>query len=202
MPYEYRKLGPKEREAIVEMRRQRGFPLHAPPHPFREAGSYLITAANYEHHPIMGTPDRRTQFQELLLKCLREADAEIIGWVILPNHYHVLLNVERLNDVSSVIKHVHGVSSREWNAEDGQTRARKVWYHFADRGMRSEFQLQQSLNYIHRNPQKHGLVEDVYSWEWSSLFMYVDDYGRDWLRERWKTYPPAEEFGEGWDNDG
>jgi hypothetical protein len=79
MPYEYRKLSQKEREEIVEDRKRRGFPLHQPPHPFREAGSYLITAANFEHVPIMETPERRTEFQEILLRKFQEIQAEIIG---------------------------------------------------------------------------------------------------------------------------
>jgi len=53
MPYEYRKLSPKEREEIVNYRRERGYPLHAPPHPFREAGAYLISVANFEHKAVI-----------------------------------------------------------------------------------------------------------------------------------------------------
>ena len=41
MPYEYRKLTPEEREAVLRQRRECGYPRHAPPHPFREAGRYL-----------------------------------------------------------------------------------------------------------------------------------------------------------------
>ena len=49
MPYEYRKLSPQEREEIVRYRNEKGYPLHAPPHPFCDAGAYLISAANFEH---------------------------------------------------------------------------------------------------------------------------------------------------------
>jgi hypothetical protein len=54
MPYRYRTLSPEEQRAIVRRRHERGYPLHAPPHPFREAGSYLITAANFEHNQTKG----------------------------------------------------------------------------------------------------------------------------------------------------
>ena len=121
MPYEYRKLSPKEQEQIVEERRQRGFPLHQPPHPFREAGCYLITAANFEHANVMATPERKTSFQEILLKGFQEIQAEIIGWVVLPNHYHILGNIESLDLVSNLLKQIHGSTSREWNQQDGMT---------------------------------------------------------------------------------
>lgn len=78
MPYEYRKLSLKEREEIVNYRRMQGYPLHAPPHPFREAGAYLISAANYEHRAIMSSPNRRTEFEALLLKSIREITEEFI----------------------------------------------------------------------------------------------------------------------------
>ena len=199
MHYEYRKLSPEEKTQIVEERRQRGFPLHQPPHPFRETGCYLITAANFEHANIMAMPDRRTVFQEILLKGFQEINAEIIGWVILTNHYHILANIESLDLVSSLLKQIHGSTSHEWNKQDGLTGKRKVWYRFADRKMRNERHLNQTLNYIHYNPVKHGLVKDVYDWPWSSLFWYVDGKGQEWLRNQWGKYKPPADFGKGWD---
>jgi putative transposase len=179
MAYEYRKLTPEERQKLVDLRRQRGYPLHAPPHPFREAGTYMITAANYEHVPVMASPQRRTEFQEIMLNGLREIQAEIIGWAVLPNHYHVLASVESLDLVSSALKHVHGYTSRRWNLQDGLTGKRTVWYHFWDRLIRDESHLCHALNYIHFNPVKHGYVEDAYDWPWSSLSMYEAEDGGD-----------------------
>ena len=199
MPYEYLKLTREEQQAVVEARRQRGFPLHSPPHPFREAGSYLITSANFEHRPIMASSERRTQFQEILLDGFQEIRVEIIGWVVLPNHYNVLVNIESLELVSNLLKHVHGSTAHEWNLQDGLTGKRKVWYRFLDRMMRNESHLNQPLNYIHLNPLKHKLVDDIYDWPWSSLLMYEEENGREWLRERWRKFVPADDFGKGWD---
>ena len=199
MPYEYRKLSPKEREQIVDERSQRGFPLHQPPHPIREAGSYLITAANFEHSPIMNSPDRRTTLQEILLIGFQEIHAEVSGWVILTNHYHVLANVESLESVSNLLKQVHGSTSHKWNKQDGLTGKRKVWYRYVDRMMRNEIQMNQTLNYFHYNPVKHGLVKDVYDWQWSSIFWYADAKGQDWLKVQWENYKPPAEFGIDWD---
>jgi putative transposase len=200
MPYEYRKLTFREREEIVHYRRERGYPLHAPPHPFREAGYYLITAANFEHAPVLDSPDRRTEFEMLLLGAMRGIQAELIAWVVLPNHYHILVDIESLDSVSATLKHLHGATSRQWNIEDDLTGQRRVWYKFSDRMMRNEHQLHQTFNYVHYNPVKHGLVEDIYEWPWSSLYLYFESNGRDWLRERWKSYPPLDDFGRGWDD--
>jgi putative transposase len=183
MPYEYRKLSLKEREEIVNYRREHGYPLHAPPHPFRSAGAYLISAVNFEHCLIMNSPERRTEFEVRLLNSIKEIAEDVIAWVVLPNHYHVLINIGSLDDVSVALKYLHGTTSREWNIEDNLTGKRRVWYKFADRHVRNDAQLHTAFNYIHYNPVKHGYISDPHVWPWSSLQVYYENRGIDWLQE-------------------
>ena len=201
MPYDYRKLTPKERKEIVNYRREHGYPLHAPPHIFRDAGAYLISSANFEHKSIMKSSERRTEFETRLLNILRAIADDLIAWVVLPNHYHFLAYVQSLNHISAGLKHLHGSTSREWNLEDNLTGKRRVWYKFADTYIKNDTHLHIAFNYIHYNPVKHGYVSDPYDWPWSSLFIYDEDKGRDWLQEQWKTYTPPVDFGSGWDDD-
>lgn len=200
MPYEYRKLSPKDREKVFAIRKQHGYPLHAPPHPFRDSGNYLITAANFDHVPIMEKPERRTEFQQILLKSFWEIRAGIVGWVVLPNHYHVLVNIESLDLVSRAVRLIHGKTSREWNLRDNLTGKRKVWYRFTDRAIRGEIHLNQALNYIHVNPFKHRLVDNLHDWPWSSLFLYEEEKSENWLQEHLKDYPVNDDFGKSWDD--
>ena len=109
----------EEREEILRQRRERGYPLHAPPHPFRDAGRYLITAANFNHAPIMTAPDRRTDFEARLLAVMRSLEAAVFAWVVLADHYHILIGVKSLNFVSAAIKELHGTTAREWNLPTG-----------------------------------------------------------------------------------
>lgn len=199
MAYEYRKLSPEEREAVVQQRRARGYPLHAPPHPFRGAGQYLLTAANFEHVAIMASPDRRTEFEGRLLDAMKEAQAIVYAWVILVNHYHILVGVETLDAVSRALQQLHGTTSREWNLADGLTGKRRVWYKFSDRMIRNDAHFYRAVNYIHYNPVKHGLITDPYEWPWSSLHNYLTHNGREWLRKTWKDFPLGD-FGKGWDD--
>lgn len=86
MPYEYRKMTQAEREEVLRQRRENGYPLHSPPHPFRDAGYYFISAANFEHAHIMQSAERRTEFEGRLVLALQKINADLAGWVILPNH--------------------------------------------------------------------------------------------------------------------
>ena len=81
----------------------------------RLAGWYFLTASNFEHVPVMQAPERRDTFETHLLNAFGSIDAEIGGWVILPNHYHILAGVDSLDVVSVLLKQLHGTTSREWN---------------------------------------------------------------------------------------
>ena len=199
MPYEYRRMTPEQRRAVVDERRGRGYPMHSPPHPFTDAGSYLISAANHEHVAVMHSPERRSDFQAQLMVELQASGAEVQAWVILPNHYHVLLNISRLERISAALQHLHGKTSREWNLAEGLTGERRVWFKYVDHAIRSDRHWYCALNYVHFNPVKHGLVADPYAWPWSSLSKYLEDYDREWLRQTWQSYPPRD-FGAGWDD--
>jgi putative transposase len=200
MPYEYRNLSAKEREEIIRYRSGKGYPFHAPPHPFRDAGAYLISAANFEHRAIMQSPQRRMEFEAQLLNSLKEIVDDLIAWVVLPNHYHILIRIQSLDHISVALKHLHGTTSREWNIEDKLTGKRRVWYKFADRFIRNDVHLHTAFNYIHYNPVKHGYVSDPFDWPWSSLIMYYENKGKDWLQEQWQAYKPSDDFGNGSDD--
>lgn len=201
MPYEYRKLSLKEREEIVNYRQTHGYPLHAPPHLFRGAGAYLITAANFEHQALMSSSKRRTEFETRLVNSIKEITEDLLAWVVLPNHYHLLIKIQSLDDVSATLKHLHGTTSREWNIEDNLTGKRRVWYKFADTYVRNDAHLHLAFNYIHHNPVKHCYVSDSHDWPWSSLRIYYEDKGLTWLQEQWNAFEPPADFGKGWDDD-
>ena len=164
MPYLYRKLTSEERQEVIRQRCLRRYPLHAPPHPITNGGRYLITAANFEHKHIISTPERRTDFEARLLEAFHIVHAEVFGWVVLPNHYHVVMGITALGSLSPTLKKLHGATAREWNLADGEVGKRTVWYRFSDRKIRNELHFYRALNYVHFNPVKHGYVESVYDW--------------------------------------
>lgn len=190
MAYDYRKMSLEEREELVRVRKANGYPLHSPPHLIREQGYYLITAACYEHAAIMSLSKRRSEFESRILSSLQTSDIQISAWVILPNHYHILIGVTDFEKIPVFIKKLHNGTSYEWNREDNCSGKRKVWFHYLDRFIRDEPQYFQAINYIHFNPVKHAYVEDPFHWHWSSLNLYYENNGRDWLRQTWINFPP------------
>lgn len=196
--YEYRKLTPEQRNELVEDRLSRGFPPHSPPHAVRHETSYLLTGACYEHESHMGSPKRRLQLLDRFFQEFIGAGMEIRAWVILPNHYHLLVGMTEFDKLGRLFQLVHGQTSHQWNAEDDRV-GRKVWYRYTDRAIRSEAHYYTTLNYLHYNPVKHGWVKSPYDWTESSVHWYLEHLGREWLRNGWCQYP-VRQYGKGWDD--
>jgi putative transposase len=195
--YEYRSLSPEEQQALVRARLARGFPPHRPPHLDTGPRHYLLTAAVYQHAPLIHSPARRDSFQQALLAAFDHQEVDIVAWVILPNHYHILVWLSDLTIVAPIFKGLHSRTSGLWNREDGK-RGRTVWYHYSDRAIRDEEHFYRAIDYIHANPVRHGYVQRSRDWPWSSLARYLDAPGLDWLEATWKRYPIGD-FGKGWD---
>jgi putative transposase len=189
---------PDQQAEAVEERLARGYPAHSPPHPVGGQPFYLLTAACYEHKHHMRSGERRRQILGRLFELFTQNGMEILAWVVLSNHYHLLVHMADFGALGKIFRLVHGATSRQWNLED-ETLGRKVWYRYADRAIRSERHYYTTLNYIHYNPIKHSFVQSPYAWEESSVHWYLEHQGREWLRDLWTEYP-LRAYGRGWDD--
>jgi putative transposase len=197
--YRWRKLSEDDQAALLHHRQQLQRPWHSPPHFVEGPARFHLTAAYYEHADIIGSsPDRMTAFSNDLLTTLTEAGVNTHAWCLLPNHYHLLVQVPDLKAVIATLGRLHGRSSYSWNGEDGW-RGRKVWGAPADRAIRNDAHFWATLNYIHNNPVKHGYVKHWQDWPFSSAADYLTSVGRDEAVRVWKAFPILD-YGSGWDD--
>jgi putative transposase len=159
---------------------------------------YLVTAACYNHVPIVGlSPERISECEEGVLEACRDIGARIYAWCILPNHYHLLTRTGQIKVLLKKLGQFHGRSSFAWNGRDKQ-RGRHCWYNAFDRYIRSDRHFFASLNYVHHNPVHHGYVEKWLDWPWSSASEFIEQTGRDEAARLWKEYPLLD-YGKKWD---
>ena len=195
--YKYRKLTPEKRAELVRQRIARRYPAHSPPHPVRKQRFYLLTASCYKHNAYLQSDSRQKQVLDLLFQMFNN-ETELRAWIILPNHYHILVNTKDFKLLGCLFRKVHGATAHQWNSEDNAV-GRKVWYRYSDRAIRSERHYYTTLNYIHYNPVKHGWIKSPYEWEYSSVHWYLEYKGREWLRDLWNKYP-VRDYGRDWDD--
>ena len=197
--YKWRRLSEGERNAVLRERVGRGLPWHRPPHwEFTGSNTFIITAACFEHQPIIGKSLRRLgELEKELADCCARSSATLYAWSILPNHYHLQAQTEDIQLLRKEIGKVHGRTAVKWNREDG-TVGRKVWFNYFDRDMKSGRHFWATKNYIHNNPVHHGYVEKWQDWPFSSVHQYLEEVGREEALRNWKEYPVLD-YGKDWD---
>jgi len=191
-------MTPAQRAEAVEYRRARHRPWHSPPHGDASTNRYLITAACYEHRPVIGAnPARMTACEEGVLSACHRVRAEVSAWCILPNHYHLLIKCMTLKDLTKDLGRFHGRSSNAWNDEEN-CRGRQVWYRCFDRRIRSERHFWTTVNYVHHNPVFRRYVDKWQDWPWSSASDFLESVGREEASRIWAEYPLLD-YGKKWD---
>jgi len=195
--YEWRKMSDCERAEVLSYRKTHKLPWHAPPHFPEGENVYVLSAACFEHKPIMSTELRRVQFERTLLqRVIKHLDSQVCAWVVLPNHYHLLAKVD-LEAFNPLIHKIHNRTATKWNMED-KREGRQVWYRFSDRKIRNERHYWATVNYIHANPVKHSYVKKADEWICTSYHGYLRKLGMERLIELWQAYP-IDEYGKDWD---
>ena len=127
--------------------------------------THFVTFSCYHRLPLLNEPRGKRIFELALERVRRRFRLCIYGYVVMPEHVHLLLSEPEREVLASAIKSLkQGVSRRSiGNAEHFW---QKRYYDFNIRNYR---QFVEKLEYIHRNPVKRGLCGRPEDWEWSSF---------------------------------
>lgn len=159
--------------------------------------SYLfITIVTNKRQPILID---NVDLLRKSFKAVKEVyNFEIFASVILPDHIHLIIIPKNINEYPKIIRAVKYNFSKMINDggiailpyKNDNCRAglppcqnktiwqRRYWEHT----IRDEEDLHKHLDYIHYNPVKHGLTQNVKDWGFSSFNKFVEskNYDIDW----------------------
>lgn len=171
---------------------------------------HFLTCSCYHRLPFLGTPQRRDLFLKVLEQARRRYRFTVVGYVVMPEHIHLLISEPERGDPSVVMKVIKQrfarMVLRKHRSRAAQTEfwpaADHVWQkRFYDFNVWSERKHIEKLRYMHRNPVKRALVSEPDQWRWSSFRSYA--YGepgavrvnfQEWALEI--KHRPTQSFGE------
>jgi putative transposase len=166
---------------------------HRPPHAPDRGLALFVTASTVDRFPHLQTPGRRDAFRDLLFQTCEQFQIEMLAWVILREHYHVVIVPESREGFSAWVTALHRRSAIQYNQEDG-VRGRQCWYDYWDRSLWTDGDVLCRINYIHGNPVKHGHAEKPEEWPWSSVHQYLALDEQEAVRERLSRFPAPGRF--------
>lgn len=144
-----------------------------------EGALYHILSRGNERSDIFKDDQDRSMFLDLLGKMAERFEMDVAAYVLMNNHYHLLLRTNRAN-LSKSMQWLGVTYTRRFNI-----RHRRSGHLFQGRFksilVENDAYLFQLSYYIHRNPLRAGLVKRLADYEWSSYRSYA--YGIKY--ERW-----------------
>ena len=132
---------------------------------------YFITIVTYRRTPLL------LNDIELFWRAWKEQ--QIYAWVILPDHFHIILNPKN-NNISDIIHRFKITYSRHFR---DRYQPGRVWQNrFWDHVIRDQKDMNNHIDYIHYNPIKHRLVKSLSEYSHSSFNKFLKDgfYPQNW----------------------
>jgi putative transposase len=148
---------------------------------------HFITTSCYQRLPLLGSAKNRDLFLEVLERARRTHHFVVLGYVVMPEHVHLLLSEPERGDPSVVMQALkqgfaRRILGRIRTAQDA--RQGKLWGASLEQGhiwqprfydfvVWTERKRVEKLRYMHENPVKRGLVLEPAQWSWSSFRHYA-----------------------------
>lgn len=127
---------------------------------------YHVTARGNERKAIIRDDADRGRFVKILAAMMEQYQVICHAWVLMDNHYHLLLETPKAN-LSLAVRHLNGVYTQAFNR-----RHRRVGHLFQGRFkaivIEKEAYLLELCRYVVLNPVRAGMVRHPRQWTWSS----------------------------------
>ncbi len=144
---------------------------------------HFITCSCYHRQPELRTAQRRDLFLRVLEQARSRYRFVVIGYVVMPEHFHLLMTEPEVGNPSVVMKVIkerftkmlHRQPSHPASDKWGtRIPARRIWQkRFYDFNVSTPEKQVEKLRYMHRNPVKRGLVAAPEEWRWVSFRSYA-----------------------------
>jgi putative transposase len=136
-----------------------------------EGAHYHVTTRGNERKAIFRDDIDRRKFIELLGRAVEQFDIRVHAYVLMDNHYHLLIETRRAG-LNRALRYLNGVYTQSFNR-----RHRRVGHLFQGRYkailVEKESYLLELSRYIHLNPWRVKRSIDPIKYPWSSLGSYV-----------------------------
>jgi putative transposase len=157
-------------------------------HRYYGAGDlHFITTSCYQRLPLLARPQNRDLLLGVLERVRRRYRFVVVGYVIMPEHLHLLLSEPERGNPSKVMQAIKqgfarrllprlraASDARQGNLWETAVDHGHIWQaRFYDFVVLTEKKRVERLRYMHANPVRRGLVLEPQQWNWSSYRYYA-----------------------------
>jgi putative transposase len=154
---------------------------------FVPGGTYFFTVVTHERRPILDGESGRDSLRRAILDVRGKRPFDLVAIVLLPDHLHSVWSLPSGDSDfsirwSQIKERFTRYYLRAGGAEGTITtsrsarRERAIWQRrFWEHTCQDEDDLKRCVDYLHWNPVKHGVVQSVGDYPWSSFHRFVSE---------------------------
>ena len=160
-----------------------------PKHYTEEAHAHYLTFSCYQHAKLFMDEYLYSLFLQHLDRAHKRNLFKLFGFVVMPNHAHLLIHPEKNTSISTILKAIkqpfshHALNYikvcwpeiyRDLFVKKGERMIRVFWQAGGgyDRNIFSAAVFNHTMEYMHLNPVRKNLVTSPGDWKWSSAAFY------------------------------
>jgi putative transposase len=138
----------------------------------QDCGTYHLIARGNNRHQVFEISGGYAKFKEILLLSLLKFDWKIHHYCLMPNHLHLLANIEIGAQLPFIMKYILQCYSRWYRDHTGYVGY--LWQgRYKSPLIDKESYLLECGRYIERNPVRAKIVSKAVDYEWSSYNYYA-----------------------------
>jgi REP element-mobilizing transposase RayT len=142
---------------------------------------YHILSRGNERRPIFKDTEDKIVFLELVEEMASRFNLDIYAYVLMNNHYHLLIKTNNDN-LSKSMQWFGATYTRRFNVKHRRT-GHLFQGRFKSFIIENDSYLLRLSCYIHRNPLRAKIVKRLPDYKWSSYLCYAyDKQNNDWLK--------------------
>lgn len=143
-------------------------------------GVYHITQRAPGREQLFLEDDDYLHFLKLLKETAHNFVLDVFGFALLPNHLHILLRIIKAN-LNKAMKYIYQSYAESFNKKY-QRKGHVFCGVYRAAFCEDDAHLLASSIYIHLNPYKAGLTDDVFNYRWFSLEPYIKPMKTSFLK--------------------
>lgn len=123
---------------------------------------------------IFNNKDDYQLFEQLLLDTKELLDMRILSYVIMPNHWHLVLHPKNDSDLTAFMQRVSNSHTRKVHSRTKTNGAGHLYQgRYKSFLVESNQYLLTLIRYVERNPVRAKLVKKCEDWQWSSAYRRI-----------------------------
>jgi len=138
---------------------------------YQQCGCFhFLTFSCYRRQALLTRDGAYDLFERELEAVRRRYGFVVAGYVLMPEHVHLLVGEPRRSPLSVALQVLKQQSSRKLKSSGEAQFWQRRYYDF---NVHNGEKRVEKLRYMHRNPVQRGLVEKPEEWPWSSFQHYA-----------------------------